>query len=196
MLFLLMSMMLVTAALFTSCNSKGSNVPEQDDPTKFSTSSIVGIWACVGSDNLLIDILTGKRYYDWDYDPNAETYKVEWYFNIQSDSKVKYIENDDEEEDYIAAEYRRSDGYLHIAENSKWSTVVDANYIFDVEHQAIRCPSGKIMGFTLESTADLLGSDTIFYVNRHGLDEATIIDNTGFIKSQYVIRAKGIKKDL
>ena len=161
MLFLLAAMMFVTAALFTSCNSKGSNVPEQDDPTKFSTSSIVGIWACVGSDNATYDFMTGETYYNWDYDPNAETYKVEWYFNIQSDSKVKYIVNDDEE-DYIAAEYRRSDGYLHIAEDSKWSPLVDANYIFDVEHQAIRCPSGKIMGFTLESTADLLGSDTIF----------------------------------
>ena len=64
------------------------------------------------------------------------------------------------------------------------------------KYQAIRCPSGKIMGFTLESTADLLGSDTIFYVKRKAIDEAVIYDNTGFIQSQYVVRVKGIKKDL
>ena len=73
---------------------------------------------------------------------------------------------------------------------------MDANYIFDQEHQAIRCPSGKFMGFTLESTAELLGSDTIFYVKRKAIDEAVIFDNTGWIKSQYVVRVKGIKEDL
>ena len=93
-------------------------------------------------------------------------------------------------------EYRKSDGYLHIPVNSEWKSIIDANYIFDQEHQAIRCPSGKIMGFTLESTADLLGSDTIFYVKRKAIDEAVIYDNTGWIKSQYVVRVKGIKKDM
>jgi hypothetical protein len=93
-------------------------------------------------------------------------------------------------------EYRKSDRYLHIHANSEWRTLIDANYIFDQEHQAIRCPSGKIMGFTLESTAELLGSDTIFYVKRKAIDEAVIFDNTGWIKSQYVVRVKGIKEDL
>jgi hypothetical protein len=93
-------------------------------------------------------------------------------------------------------EYRKSDGYLHIPANSHWGTLVDADYIFDEEHQAIRCPSGTIIGFKLESVADYLGNDTIFYVKRQSLDEAIIYDNTGFIQSQYVVRVKGIKEDL
>ena len=187
---------LVCAAslIFASCSDKSA--PEEpdsvkpDDPTMFTSSSIVGIWACIASDNLTYDIFIGQQSYHWDYDPNAQTYDVLWYFDIKSDSKVQYVEVIEDEN---MGEYRKSDGYLHIPANSKWSTLIDANYIFDQEHQAIRCPSGKIMGFTLEST---LGSDTIFYVKRKAIDEAVIYDNTGWIKSQYVVRVKGIKKDM
>ena len=189
---------LVCAAslIFASCSDKSA--PEEpssvkpDDPTQFSSSSIVGIWACIASDNLTYDIFTGQQSYHWDYDPNAQTYDVLWYFDIKSDSKVQYVNGTEKNK----GEYRKSDGYLHIPANSEWRTLIDANYIFDQEHQAIRCPSGKIMGFTLESTAELLGSDTIFYVKRKAIDEAVIYDNTGWIQSQYVVRVKGIKKDL
>ena len=160
-------------ALFI-CSACERETIKPDDPTTFTSSSIVGIWACIASDNLTYDIFTGQQSYHWDYDPNAQTYDVLWYFDIKSDSKVQYVER--------TGETKR--------------TLVDANYIFDQEHQAIRCPSGKIMGFTLESTAEFLGSDTIFYVKRKAIDEAVIYDNTGYIKSQYVVRVKGIKNDL
>ena len=152
----------------------------------------MGVWACIASDHLTYDVFTGEQTYHWDYDPNAQTYDVLWYFDIKSDSKVQYVNVKGEDK----GEYRKSDGYLHIPAKSEWRTLIDANYIFDQEHQAIRCPSGKIMGFTLESTAELLGSDTIFYVKRKAIDEAVIFDNTGWIKSQYVVRVKGIKKDM
>ena len=190
---------LVCAAslIFASCSDKSApeepSSVKQDDPTTFTSSSIVGIWACIASDNPTYEIFTGQQSYHWDYDPNAQTYDVLWYFDIKSDSKVQYVEVIEDEN---MGEYRKSDGYLHIPANSKWSTLIDANYIFDQEHQAIRCPSGKIMGFTLESTAEFLGSDTIFYVKRKAIDEAVIYDNTGWIKSQYVVRVKGIKKDM
>jgi len=192
-IFLSLIMVLTASALLTSCNPDNDPVQEDSDPTKFSTSSIVGIWVCVGSDNKTYDILAGEYEYNWDYDPDAETYDVEWYFNIGSDSKMQYIEVKNEDK---KGEYRKSDGYLHIAEDSQWRPLVDANYIFDVKRQAIRCPSGKALGFTLEMVEYLLGSDTIFYVKRYELDEAAIFDNTGYLQSQYVIRAKGIKKDL
>ena len=178
-------------ALFI-CSACERETIKPDDPTTFTNSSIVGIWACIASDNLTYDIFTGQQSYHWDYDPNAQTYDVLWYFDIKSDSKVQYVERTGENK----GEYRKSDGYLHIPANSKWRTLVDANYIFDQEHQAIRCPSGTFMGFTLESTAEFLGSDTIFYVKRKAIDEAVIYDNTGWIKSQYVVRVKGIKNDL
>lgn len=186
---LLAAMMCVTAALFTSCDP---NEPKANDPTKFSTKSIVGIWACVASDNKTYDFMTGEYEYSWDYDPDAEMYDVEWYFDIQSNSKVQYVELKSGK----AAQYRKSDNYLHIAEDSQWKTVADANYIFDQERQVIRCTSGTFFGFSLESVEYFLGNDTIFRVQRKGLDEAIIFDNTGFIQSQYVFRAKGIKKDL
>lgn len=173
------------------CSSCEHNAFEPDDPTHFSSSSIVGIWACIASDNKTYDFITGQTSYHWDYDPNAQTYNVEWYFNIKSDSQVQYIEAANEE-----GEYRKSDGYLHIPANSGWQKKIDANYIFDEEHQAIRCPSGTVLGFKLESVADFLGHDTIFYVKRYAIDEAAIMDNTGLFKSQYVVRVKGIKKDL
>ena len=179
-------------ALFI-CSGCERDKIKPDDPTKFSSSSIVGKWACIASDNLTYDIFTGQQSYHWDYDPDAQTYKVNWYFDIKSDSQVQYINAASEED---SGEYRKSDGYLHVPANSEWRTLVDANYIFDQEHQAIRCPSGKIMGFYLESVADLLGNDTIFYVKRYALDEAVIYDNTGWIQSQYVVRVKGIKEDL
>ena len=174
-IFLSAAMILFTTAALTSCNP---NEPKKDDPTKFSTSSIVGLWACVGSDIK-------------EYDPDAGTYTLYWYFNIQNDSKVQYINAFD-----TYGEFRKSDSYIHVKEGSEWIPMIDANNIFDVEHQAIRCPSGTVLGFTLESVADLLGNDTIFYVQRNGLDEAQIFDNTGWIQDQYVIRAKGIKTDL
>ena len=174
------------------CSSCEGEKISPDDPSKFSTSSIVGIWACIATNNLTYDMFTGKQTYYWDYDPNAQTYQVKWYFDIKDDSHVKYMNvmNDD------VGEYRREDGYLHIHANSKWKNIVDANYIFDEELQAIRCPSGKILGFTMESVAMLLGTDIIYYVRRYALDEAVIYDNTGYIQSQYVIRVKGIKTDL
>ena len=178
-------------ALFV-CSACERETIKPDDPTKFSSSSIVGIWACIASDNLTYDIFTGQQSYHWDYDPNAQTYDVMWYFDIKNDSKVQYVNVTGNDK----GEYRKSDGYLHIPANSEWKTRVDANYIFDQEHQAIRCPSGKFMGFTLESTAEFLGSDTIFYVSRKAIDEAVLFDNTGYIKSQYVVRVKGIKEDL
>lgn len=175
------------------CSSCERDKTQPDDPTKFTSSSIVGIWACIASDNLTYDIFTGEKSYKWDYDPNAQTYQVKWYFNIQNDSQVKYVNANDTED---IGEYRKSDGYLHIPVNSKWKNLVEANYIFDEEHQAIRCPSGKVMGFYIESMADMLGTDTIFYVKRNAIDEAIIYDNTGFIMSQYVVRVKGIKEDM
>ena len=182
--FSLLSAALVAAAtLFTSCESSeveepSVTTPQKEDLTKFSTSSIVGLWACVGSDYK-------------EYDPDEGTYKLYWYFNIQSDSKVQYINAID-----TYGEYRKSDGYIHVAEGTKWSALVDANYIFDEQNQAIRCPSGTIHGFKVESLEELLGSDTVFYVKRYGLDEAQLFDNTGWIQDQYVIRAKGIRQDL
>ena len=194
---LFFALICATSLILASCSDKSA--PEEpdsvkpDDPTMFTSSSIVGIWACIASDNLTYDLFTGEQTYHWDYDPNAQTYDVLWYFDIKNDSKVQYVNVTKEEN---KGEYRKSDRYLHIPANSEWRTLIDANYIFDQEHQAIRCPSGKIMGFTLESTAELLGSDTIFYVKRKTIDEAVIFDNTGWIKSQYVVRVKGIKKDL
>ena len=85
---------------------------------------------------------------------------------------------------------------MHIPANSEWRTLVDATYIFDQQAQAIRCTKGTVLGFNLESVKDLLGSDTIFYVKRYGIDEAALFDNTGWIQSQYVVRVKGIKEDL
>ena len=181
-------------ALFL-CSACEREAIKPDDPTQFSSSSIVGIWACIASDNLTYDIFTGQKSYHWDYDPNAETYEVYWYFDIKNNSKVEYVNMPISSEANYGV-YRKSDGYLHLPANSKWGTLIDANYIFDEEHQAIRCPSGKVLGFQLESVADLLGSDTIFYVKRYGLDEAVIYDNTGFFQSQYVVRVKGIKRDL
>lgn len=175
------------------CSGCESNKIRPDDPSQFSSSSIVGIWACIASDNLTYDIFTGKQSYHWDYDPDAQTYEVKWYFNIKSDSYVEYMNMKTKAD---IGEYRKSDGCLHIKPNSQWRNLIDANYIFDEEHQAIRCPSGKIMGFTLESVSELLGTDTIFYVKRKALDEAVIYDNTGWIQSQYVVRVKGIKEDL
>lgn len=181
--------LLVALFVCSSCERSSIN---PDDPTKFSSSSIVGIWACIASDNKTYDVLSGQTNYHWDYDPDAQTYAVNWYFNIQSDSKVEYVNVTNA----VPGEYRKSDGCLHIPANSKWASVIDANYIFDEGHQAIICPSGKVFGFTVESVADVLGSDTIFYVRRYAIDEAVIYDNTGFLKSQYVVRVKGIKEDL
>ena len=179
-------------ALFI-CSACERETIKPEDPTTFTSSSIVGIWACIASDDLTYDIFTGQQSYHWNYDPNAQTYDVLWYFDIKSNSKVQYMNGTEKN----IGEYRKSDGYLHLPANSEWGLpLVDANYIFDQEHQAIICPSGKIMGFTLESTAELLGSDTIFYVKRKTIDEAVIFDNTGWIKSQYVVRVKGIKEDL
>ena len=186
----------VASALFiTSCDNNTNQEPPVNDPTIFTRSSIVGVWACIASDNATYDIISGQMSYHWNYDPEAETYEVPWYFDIKSDSKVQYINMP---ENGPAGEYRKSDGYLHLPANSAktWKTIIDANYIFDQEHQAIRCPSGKVMGFTLENTEELLGTDTIFYVKRYGIDEAAIMDNTGWIQSQYVVRVKGIKRDL
>ena len=183
----------VASALFiTSCDNNTNQEPPVNDPTIFTRSSIVGVWACIASDHLTYDMFTGEQTYHWDYDPNAQTYDVLWYFDIKSNSKVQYVNVIGEDK----GEYRKSDGYLHIPVNSEWKNIIDANYIFDQEHQAIRCPSGKVMGFTLENTKEFLGTDTIFYVKRYGIDEAAIMDNTGLIQSQYVVRVKGIKRDL
>ena len=190
-----------TCLIFTSCDDKSSPEPPvsqesktaSEDTTRFNGSSIVGLWACIASDNATYDIISGQTSYHWDYDPNAQTYDVYWYFNIKNNSQVQYINVESEAD---MGEYRKSDGYLHIAANSKWMTLVDANYIFEEKDQAIRCPSGKVLGFTLESVADILGTDTVFYVKRYGIDDAAIMDNTGFFQSQYVVRVKGIKKDL
>ena len=183
---------LASVLFITSCDNNTNQEPPVNDPTIFTRSSIVGVWACIASDNATYDIISGQMNYYWDYDPNAQTYQVKWYFDIKDDSHVKYMNvmNDD------VGEYRREDGYLHIHANSKWKNIVDANYIFDEELQAIRCPSGKILGFTMESVAMLLGTDIIYYVRRYALDEAVIYDNTGYIQSQYVVRVKGIKTDL
>lgn len=183
---------LASVLFITSCDNNTNQEPPVNDPTIFTRSSIVGVWACIASDHLTYDIFTGEQTYHWDYDPNAQTYDVLWYFDIKSDSKVQYVNVIGQDK----GEYRKSDGYLHIPVNSEWKSIIDANYIFDQEHQAIRCPSGKVMGFTLENTKELLGTDTIFYVKRYGIDEAAIMDNTGLIQSQYVVRVKGIKRDL
>ena len=184
-----------TSLIFASCDDKSS--PESpatpEDTTLFNRSSIVGIWACIASDDLTYDIFTGQQSYHWNYDPDAQTYDVYWYFNIKDDSKVQYVEVEDDDAHGV---YRKSDGYLHIPANSKWDPIIDANYIFEEEDQAIRCPSGKVMGFYLESTEEFLGTDTIFYVKRYGLNEAVLFDNTDWLQSQYVVRVKGIKKDL
>ena len=183
------------ACLFvTSCTDKSSPepLPTPDDPTRFNGTSIVGIWACIASDNATYDFLSGQTRYYWNYDPDAPAYNVNWYFNIKNNSRVEYVQA---MYDNIGV-YRKEDGYLHISPNSEWRPLVDANYIFDEAHQAIRCPSGKVFGFTLESTATLLGHDTIFYVKRYDIDEAAIMDNTGMLQSQYVVRVKGIKEDL
>ena len=173
------------------CSGCEFETTKPDDLTVFTGSSIVGKWACIADNNLSFNFLTGEMTSHWDYDENAESYMVTWYFDIKSNSQVQYVESE-----YEAGEYRKADGYLHVPADTKWITKIDANYIFDEEAQAIRCPSGTIMGFVLESTADLLGNDTIFYVKRYGKDEAVIYDNTGFFKSQYVVRVKGIKEDL
>lgn len=203
--FLLSTIVLMAmSAALLSCDKKdepqnqdGPGIAD-NDPTKFSKSSIVGIWACVGSNHQTYDFLTGEYTYNWDYDKDASTYKVYWYFNIQSDSKVQYINvidrKDDELEDH--GEYRKSDGYLHLDPNTKWSPLVDATYVFEEKEQVIRCTSGEALGFKVETVVTLLGSDTIFRVERYGQDEAAIYDKTDWIQDQYVIRVKGIKKDL
>ena len=183
---------LASVLFITSCDNNTNQEPPVNDPTIFTRSSIVGVWACIASDHLTYDIFTGEPTYHWDYDPNAQTYDVLWYFDIKSDSKVQYVNVIGQDK----GEYRKSDGYLHIPVNSEWKSIIDANYIFDQEHQAIRCPSGKVMGFTLDNVEEFLGTDTIFYVKRYGIDEAAIMDNTGLIQSQYVVRVKGIKRDL
>ena len=188
------SLLWLCLALFI-CSGCETDKPELDDPTKFSSSSIVGVWACIATNNLTYDVLNAQVTTCWDYDPNAETYLVQWYFDIQNDSKVKYV-NMPISDNARYGEYRKSDGYLHLQADSEWMTLVDADYVFDVEHQAIRCPSGSIMGYQVESVADWLGNDTIFYVKRNSIDEAIVYDNTGALQSQYVVRVKGIKKDL
>jgi len=182
----------------TSCTDVDKSSPEPlpspEDLTRFNGNSIVGVWACIASDNKTYDIITGQTTYKWDYDPNAQTYDVMWYFDIKSNSQVEYVNAEEEATD--KGVYRKSDGYLHLPKNSKWLPMIDAVYIFDEARQAIRCPSGKVLGFTLASVAELLGDDTIFFVKRYALDEAAIMDNTGYIQSQYVVRVKGIKRDL
>ena len=58
------------------------------------------------------------------------------------------------------------------------------------------CTSGSILGFSMKTVKNAIGTDTIFFVERNGLNEARILDNTGYLKSQYVIRVKSIEKDL
>ena len=45
-------------ALFI-CSACERETIKPDDPTTFTNSSIVGIWACIASDNLTYDIFTG-----------------------------------------------------------------------------------------------------------------------------------------
>jgi len=180
--------------VFASCEKATPSEPptSSQDTTLFTRNSIIGTWACIASDNATYDILSGQTSYHWNYDPNATKYDVYWYFDIKSDAQVQYIEGWDEED---FGEYRKSDGYLHLPANSEWRILIDANYIFDEKTQSIRCPSGKIFGFFCESVADVLGTDTIFFLRRYGKDKGVIMDNTGWLQSQYVVRVKGIKKD-
>ena len=184
-----------TCLLVTSCTDTSSPepLPKPDDPTRFNGSSIVGVWACIATDNAAYDIISHETLYSWDYDPDAETYDVMWYFDIKNDSQVKYVNVKNPND---KGEYRKSDQCLHVPANVQWATLVDAKYEFDEVHQSIRCFGGKFLGFYLESVESVLGNDTIYYVRRYGLDEAAIMDNTGFFQSQYVVRVNDIIADL
>jgi len=154
--------LLLLSAVLCLCNcQQGKTDPEVDDPTKFSTSSIVGIWAAVYSDG-----------------------EVAYYYDIRSDSHLLYVE--------------RNEGYAHYQNGSlyqttdvEWGTAGDMEYVFDTDHQTIRCLSGQCWGFSVSFLVGLLGSDVIFNVERIGLDEAWIYDNTGgWLKDAHVYRIK------
>jgi len=156
-------MFILLFAVFSLCNcQKESTEPEVEDPTKFSESSIVGIWAAVYS--------------------NGE---VGYYYDIKSNYHLLYVERN---EGY--AYYK--DGNLHQTSNTQWGTAGDMEYLFDTDQQVIRCFSGYCWGFNVSLLVGLLGSNEIFQVNRIGLDEAWIYDNTEWLKDAHVYRIKNI----
>ena len=163
--------------LLSSCDTTSPN-----DTTKFSTESIVGIWAMVDSVN-----------------------NVGLYYDIKSDKHLLAVEKKKNAAE--RAIYNPSDGYLHVSSGVAWSQFGDLAYVFDESKQMIRCTSGTFYGMiTVEDLAAELGSDEVFEVKRLGLDEAylyskingkTIFDYiTLKVYDAHVFRIKGIKEDL
>ena len=58
--------------------------------------------------------MTGEQSTQWDYDPSASTYEVNWFFNILDDSNVEYLNLTSGS----SGEFRRSDECLHHDEAS------------------------------------------------------------------------------
>ena len=152
--------------LFYSCSKDIT----PDDPTKFSTKSIVGTWVAIGNDN-----------------------EVLYYYDLKSDSRLLYV---DPAFTGGQAAYSSADGCMHITKDMEWEQKGDVEYIFDEDKQVIRCTSGTLSGFNVEYIVGLLGSDEIFAVKRVGIDEGWIYDKTGWLKDAHVYRIKGIKEDL
>jgi hypothetical protein len=137
---------------------------EPEDTTKFSEKSIVGTWVTVNEDGT-----------------------VGYYYDIKSDSHVHYVERAN------GNAYYKEDGYMYTSQDIEWKIAGDLKYIFDESAQIIRCTSGILWGFTVESFADFLGSDEAFRVERKGLDEAYLYDLSGWMKDAHVYRIKGTK---
>ena len=152
--------------LFSSCSKDIT----PDDPTKFSTKSIVGTWVAIGNNN-----------------------EVLYYYDIKSDSHLLYV---DPAHTGGQATNSSADGCMHITKDMEWKQKGDIEYTFDEDKQVIRCTSGTLSGFKVEYIVGLLGSDEIFAVKRVGIDEGWIYDKTGWLKDAHVYRIKGIKEDL
>ncbi len=168
--------------LFISCakEDKG-NVPE--DPTKFTESSIIGIWVAVDSLGY-----------------------VNYYYDIVSASNVKYCEASDSGSSWEyslmeglsinvnhSASYYK-DGYLYTGKETEWEVAGDLGYYFDEKNQILHATGGSLWGFDVMFLSGLLGSDELFRVERIGIDEAYISDLTGWIKDAHVFRIKGERK--
>lgn len=156
----------IAVLLFSGCGER----IKPDDITQFSTSSIVGVWVAIDEDN------------------NGD---ILYYYDIKSNSHLLYVEQDAGD-----ARYDKADGYMHCSADCQWYTAGDMTYTFDEKKQVIRCHTGDLWFFDVESIIQTLGSDEIFDVKRKGLDEAMIYDKTGWLLDAHVFRIKGVKNDL
>ncbi|MBR1716900.1 MAG: hypothetical protein IJ718_04685 [Paludibacteraceae bacterium] len=162
------------------CSPKSS--PE--NPTQNNSESIIGIWVIVDSINQV------SGYYDI-LDESHCQYVAASYFYVsigQVSDTIKNYEGD--------AIYNPNDGCMHTTEIFKWNQDGDFTYLYDKEKQVFKIIDGTFLGFSCKTIISMIGSDEIFDVNRIGVNEAFLLDKTGFIKNQHIYRVNGIKKDL